>query len=820
MKRILAFVLTLAMVACLFVACGDQQDSTTGAQTPSTNTKPTTGTTAPTSPSEPADPWADYNVITIAEAVELCKQFVDAPSTERYYIIGTIKEMQNDQYGQMIIEDETGSIMVYGSYSADGSIRYNAMDKKPVVGDVVLFYGTLQHYKGNTPEVQSGWIIDFVANNVTPEKPTLPEFDTELTIEQIKALPLADGQVTEGRYYIRATVESISNAAYGSMYVVDATGSISVYGSYNADGSIGYANMTEKPVKGDEVLLYATIKNFKGTMEINNARIVEFTHSELDESQYTEMSIDAARKAQIGDKVKVTGVVAAITYANGQIPSGVILVDGTNSIYVYDRDLAGQVKIGNTISVAASKTYWILDTEASNADKFGYNGCNQLEDAWLISNDNGNTEFNKNWITSTTVKDIMDTPVTEDISTQIFKVTALIKEVPGNGFTNFYINDLDGYTGTYAYSQCNGADFEWLRKYDGKVCTVYVMALNAKSTASDCFWRFLPVAVVDEGFDPTTVNFAENAVKYYGIPQFLPTYSGDPALEVLTSVSNDLLGYSNIALNYASGDTDIIYFEEKDGKIIMHCKNAGVCKITVSATYNGVTYSEEFEITVNEQLNADYVDVNTAIGTAVGETVTVKGIVAASLVNKSGFYLIDETGVIAVLTDAATLAELKIGYEVVLTGKRHTNTKGGAGYFGQTCIIDATIVVNNYGNHSYSTSSFAGSITVEDFYNLDVTQDFTTKVYTMTGYVVIEETNYYSNIYVGTQATYSKTEGTFVRLYGSGSGQYSFLKQFAGQQITVEIAPCNWNDKNYYTGCVLAVVLEDGTRIVNSLNFQ
>ena len=37
--------------------------------------------------------------------------------------------------------------------------------------------------------------------------------------------------------------------------------------------------------------------------------------------------------------------------------------------------------------------------------------------------------------------------------------------------------------------------------------------------------------------------------------------------------------------------------------------------------------------------------------------------------------------------------------------------------------------------------------------------------------------------------------------------------------ITIEVAACNWNDKNYYTGCVLAVITEDG-KILNELNFS
>ena len=35
----------------------------------------------------------------------------------------------------------------------------------------------------------------------------------------------------------------------------------------------------------------------------------------------------------------------------------------------------------------------------------------------------------------------------------------------------------------------------------------------------------------------------------------------------------------------------------------------------------------------------------------------------------------------------------------------------------------------------------------------------------------------------------------------------------------MELAPCNWNDKKYYRGCVLAVYT-DGGKILNELNFQ
>ncbi|MBE6925973.1 MAG: hypothetical protein E7461_03925 [Ruminococcaceae bacterium] len=813
MKKRIALVLCLAMIAGMFAGCDISIDSILSmlpgftAPTEPTNPLIPEPTVAPTepAPTEPADPWADYECITIAEALTLCEQFVDAPSAERYYIRATIKSIDNATYGQMTIEDATGSIMVYGSANADGTVRYDAMTEKPDAGDEVLLYGTLQNYKGNTKEVQSGWIIDFVSKDLPA--PELPAFDSTLTIAELLALPLADTQITEGRYFVRGTVQSVTNAQYGAMRITDGKDTISVYGSYSKDGATGYAAMTDKPVKGDEVLLYATVKNFKGTIELNSAWIQEFTTPVFDESAYTTMSVADARKAAEGTKVKVTGVVARITYANGMIPSGVILVDSTGSIYVYDGDLAARCAIGNTITLCASKTYWVLETEQTNANKFGYKGCNQLENAMLMSNDEGNTAFDKSWIQSTTVQSIMNTPVSQDITTLIYKVTAQVKRVDGNGFINYYINDLDGKTGSYTYTQCSGGDFAWLDEFDGKICTVYLTALNAKSSASGCVWRFLPVAVVDEGFDVSSVNFAENAVKFYGIPQFLTKYTGNPAMELLTSCDNELLGYNGIALRYTSSDPEII---SVDGNVL-NCLNSGTVKITVTATYNDVTYSEDVTIEVKMgQADVAYGTVDDAIKAELNEKVTVKGVVGPSLVNQDGFYLIDDTGIIAVLTDKATLETLEIGYEVVLEGNRYYKAKNGV--LGNTCISDAKVVVNNYGSHEYSTASFDGTLTLAEFAALDVNTDYTTSVYTVTATIELVETSFYTNLKI--------VDGsTSINLYCSGAGQYKWLWDYDGQTITMEIAPCNWSSKSTYPGCVLAVINADGTKTVNSLNF-
>ncbi len=686
MKKLLALLLCLVLTATV---CGCAQDE------PSVQTTLPAATDAPTEPAS-TDPWDAYECITVAQALALCQGYVDGPSQERYYIRATVDSVDNGIYGQMTISDETGTIMVYGSANADGSLRYDAMEAKPVPGDQVLLYGTLQNYKGSTPEIQNGWIIDF--------------------------------------------------------------------------------QHTDVPV---------------------------------DTSGYTAMTVSQARDAAAGEKVQLTGVVAAVTYANGMKPAGVVLVDGTGSIYVYDGALASCVSVGNTVTLCASKTYWILGSEQDNAAKFGYAGCNQLENALLVSNDAGSTDFDKSWIEETTVKDILDTPVDQDISTLLYKVTAQIVKTPGKGFTNYYINDLDGITGSYAYSQCNGGDFAWLDAFDGKICTVYLMALNAKATGSDCYWRFLPVAVVDEGFDPDSIRPEEHAVKYFGVTQFLSSYSGDPALALAQNVDSQLLGFTGVQLSYSSSDPHII---DVSGNVL-HCLQSGTATVTVTGTYSGGSWSEDVVITVTlGESGAEYSTVSQAIAAPVGDKVTVKGIVGPSLVNKTGFYLIDDTGVIAVETTADVMQTLEVGYEVILKADRGFNNKDGSVY-GQTCLKNAAVAVNNYGAHLYSSAAFAGEITVEAFYSLDIATDYTTSVYTMKATVLLEESAYYTNIHLS-------DGNTNIRLYCSSASQYSWLQAYAGQEITVEIAPCNWNSKSYYTGCVLAVVLEDGTRVVNTLNFD
>lgn len=628
-----------------------------------------------------------------------------------------------------------------------------------------------------------------------------------MTIAEAIEIAKQSETLTTDKYYIRGVITSISNFESGSMTIKDETGEITVDSLKSNETSLKYGEMENAPSIDDEILILCRLQNDNGKNCAKAATLIDFK-----KASYPELSIADAREVEVGTKIKVSGTVARLTYAFGMVPSGFYLVDGTNSIYVYGKDIAAEVEVGNNITILASKTYWVLEDEQNAADKFGYKGCCQLENATLLANDGGKNTVDFSWCEEKTVKEIIETPVTENITTTIFKTTALVKRVEGTGFLNYYIDDLDGTTGSYAYTQCSGSDFAWLDEFNGKICTVYLSAINAKSSSSGCIWRFLPVAVVDEGFVFDVANAPQHVVEYYAIDQFLSTYTGNPLKELPASVSSDLLDFYNVTLSYKSDNESVVFFTvENPGTVVLNCQGTGTANVTITATYGEYTYSETIQITVDAPAERNGLSIEEAIATEVGETIQVEGIVGPSLVNRDGFYLIDETGVIAVLVNDKSVWEgLAIGQKVVIEGLRDKFNSGSKG-FGVTCITGATVAVNYYGNHEYSTASFITDKTLDDFYALDANEDHSTEVYVVKATIEWVETDYYTSLKI-------KDGSTTVSLYCSGAGQYGFLKQFAGQEVTIELVPCNWNGKSYYAGCLIAVITENG-KVYNNLNF-
>lgn len=669
----------------------------------------------------------------------------------------------------------------------------------------------------------------------------LREDYTALTVGEAVAKAKEAGSVgTSEKFYVIGYVKTIVNPTYGEMIIEDETGELYVFGAMAKDGTF-YDKMTEKPVKGDQVCLYGILMTYNDEAQMagqgTKAEIQDFIHIEvqINPDEYKSATVAEAREAEVDSKLKVDGVVAAILYANGKVPSGFILVDETSSIHVHDGDLAAQVQVGNTIEIAASKTYWVLGTEAANAKLYGYKGACQLESAYLLSNDKGNTAYNNSWIEEKTIKEIMTTPVSENITTKLYKTTALVKKSQGTGFVNYYFNDLDGVTGSYTYTQCNGSDFAWLDEFDGKICTVYLMALNAKSSSSGCIFRLLPVTVEeakDFSFDQSKAS--EFALEYAVKDLFKNTYGANPKLKLPATYSNELLGFTGVEFTYTSSATNVATFEKVENEYVMNLLAEGTATITVEAEYNNVKATFTVEVTLDPTAEIETPTISQIIEVEDGTLVQVKGVVMSSLVNREGFYIGDATGMIAVLADATTMSQIKPGDEIVVEGyKVHHRKISSYTHAGQCAIVGSIenytddegkpavsfknnikLLANYYGEHEYSTDYFDTTKTLDDLSGFNADDDYTTNVYVLDVKVTFVNETFYSQVKIA-----DPTTGTELRLYCSGAAQYKWLEAYNGQTVKVEIAVCNWNDKNYYTGCIISVITENG-KVLNTLNWK
>ena len=684
--------------------------------------------------------------------------------------------------------------------------------------------------KSESPISESSLPSEESLSSSEPESSNDPSSSSEepeityLTVSEAYALALEVGDAgTAEKQYVTGIVKNITNANYGEMYITDGEKDLYIYGVYSANGARKYPELEEKPYKGDEVFLYGIVKTYNGSPEMGASWLQRFISHQGEESldDYTSMNILAARNAAKESKVLVQGVVANITYANGRVPSGVYLTDDTSSIYVYGPDVAGRVEVGEEIQVAGTRDDYILSTETSYAQQWGYQGSIQLADALFVKSIGKNKEILKSWIKESTMKELMETPFTNNITTKIYKVNAIVNKDPREGFTNYYINDLDNETGSYVYTLCNGGDFTHLDKFDGKICTVYLALHNAKATASGAYYRLMPIDVkVNDSFSMSDEEIAKFALDYYIVKQFKKQYNADPALELITSVSNTYIPFENVAITYSAlSGSDVATFANEDGKLVMHTTDQdGVAKIQLTATYNGKTVTQTIDVIVSSVEIPDTISVKEAIKAADDEVVTVQGVVMSSLINQTGFYLNDGTGVIAVRTDSTTIKEIAMGNEVVMQGKK-VHFKSAANNLGQNCIDAATLIANLMGNHEYSKAPFITDKTFDQIFELKET--VSTDDYTCTVFVaqctLRKNAGGYSTNYYLSNPDHTKE----YYLYAGSGSQYSAFESFADatKLLTVEFALCNWNTKSEYRACIISA--SDGeTTIINNYNFR
>ena len=224
-------------------------------------------------------PSEETKTATIAE-------FLAAPvSTNVWYqLTGTIKSLKDgDLYGNFDLEDETGSVYVYGLLSEKGGAKKKFQELVAAqglqAGTKITIIGNRGEYNGN-PQVLNAYFVKVESGGGsgggdTPSGGNDGSLAKPFTPAEANAFiaTLAADTNTDKDYYIKGKlVEYAKNGEFSTQYG-NASFYLSVDGTKNGEqfyvfrtlylGNVKYTEGTT-PVVGDEIIICGKLVNYKG----------------------------------------------------------------------------------------------------------------------------------------------------------------------------------------------------------------------------------------------------------------------------------------------------------------------------------------------------------------------------------------------------------------------------------------------------------------------------------------------------------------------------------------------------------------------------
>ena len=217
----------------------------------------------PDTPEEPETPVVPENLgaKTIAEFLALKN------TTDTCVLTGVVANIANTTYGNFDLVDATGSVYVYGLLTAAGeSKQFASMDI--AAGDTLTVKAIYNEYNSK-PQAKNAIYV----SHTKTATPVVPENLGAKTIAEFLAL-----KNTTDTCVLTGVVANIANTEYGNFDLVDATGSVYVYGLLTAAGvSKQFASMDI--AAGDTLTVKAIYNEFNSNPQAKNAIYV--SHSKL-----------------------------------------------------------------------------------------------------------------------------------------------------------------------------------------------------------------------------------------------------------------------------------------------------------------------------------------------------------------------------------------------------------------------------------------------------------------------------------------------------------------------------------------------------------
>jgi len=220
----------------------------------------------------PDDPY------TVAEAIARCKAIGSTSDDIIYYAkgkISSISSIDTSSYGNATFNisddgNDGNALTVYRSYFLDNAKFTDASQIE--VGDEVVVCGKLVNYKGETPEFSGKVYIYSIKKGGSPQG---ADGSTIVSVAEFIAAPVAN----DVWYQLTGEVTNLKDGdKYGNFDLVDATGSVYVYGvlsEKSGEKKLFQELVTAHGIKnGSTITIVGTRGEYNGKIEVMNAYFI------------------------------------------------------------------------------------------------------------------------------------------------------------------------------------------------------------------------------------------------------------------------------------------------------------------------------------------------------------------------------------------------------------------------------------------------------------------------------------------------------------------------------------------------------------------
>ena len=249
MKKFIAWTLVLVLCLGMFAGCAEKPVESTPAGT-------TAGAEETNDGLEKAAKYLKALYITspVETGVDYTRTTVVPVGTEKYNVSWAV-DVAEDLVKIVAGEDNTVTVDVNEDNETETPYKLTA---------------TVTDAAGNKKEV--------VFDHILP-KAALAD-GTELTVQEVIEMGAAKehNTYTDFKYKVTGVITEVYNTQYGNMKITDDAGNIlTIYGTFDADGTNRYDAMAVKPVAGDTVTIYGIVGQYNGTPQIKNGWITKHT---------------------------------------------------------------------------------------------------------------------------------------------------------------------------------------------------------------------------------------------------------------------------------------------------------------------------------------------------------------------------------------------------------------------------------------------------------------------------------------------------------------------------------------------------------------